>query len=216
MGKKIIFFWKGYEISNNQDIYLYKEFSSILDVLLAKPLIYLPFGLIGPLSILGLAIGLTEWRRHLLLYLFVLSYSASVIIFFICSACRMPVIPFLIMFGSYSLWWVFQRIKEKRVIAVSGFLAVLILLLLVTNTRLESLVGDQRPADHFTLGTVYQQLGKGDLAVKEWKASLESNPGFNPARINLAMLYSEMGKTARESAPSSYLTIRTPPFSGPR
>ncbi len=195
MARKTLYFWKGYEISNNVNIYLYKDFSSLLDVLLGKFIIYFPFGLIGPLSILGVLICLKDFRRYLLVYLFVLSYSASVILFFVCARYRMPVIPFLIMFSSLSLWWLFQRIKKRKIFPVVISLALVAMLLVTQNTRLESLVPHKPYEDHHKLGLSYYRLGKLELAIKEYRTSLEVSPDFVFSRNNLALIYAGLGRT---------------------
>ena len=195
MGKKISYFWKGYEIGNNENEYLYTNLSSLLNLLMGKRILYIPFGLVGPLSLWGLVIGLKKWRRFLLLYLFILSYSASVILFFVCSRYRIPVIPFLIMFASFSLWWIFQKIKHKEILQAFIFLVVLIILLIALNTPLENLVGYQPYTDHYVLGISYQNLGQLEPAIKEYKTSLEYRPNFAPARNNLANIYAQSGKT---------------------
>ncbi len=195
MGRKIIYFWKGYEIGNNQSIYLYKNFSSLFNSLLGKFGIYFPFGLMGPLSILGLLICLKDLRKHLLVYLFILSYSASVIIFFICSRYRMPILPFLIMFGSFFIWWLFQKIKNRKTFPLVISLVVVAILLMTLNTKLENLVGPQAFIDHYVLGISYQNLGKLDLALEEYKTSLKYRPDYAPPRNNLANIYAQLGKT---------------------
>ena len=193
MGRKTLYFWKGYEIPNAQNAYLNRNFSALLDSLLGKSVIYVPFGLVGPLSILGLLICLRRIRVYLLLYLFVLSYSASVIIFFVCSRFRMPVIPILIMFASFSVWWLYQKIKNRQILHLLIFLLVLAVLLPASNTRLENLMGDQRALDHFALGGAYFQLGEVDLAINEWKTSLRYDPKLNRCRTRLADLYFNRG-----------------------
>jgi tetratricopeptide (TPR) repeat protein len=195
MARKTIYFWKGYEIGNNENEYLYKNFSSLFNLLLGKSIIYFPFGLVGPFSILGLLICLKDFRKYLLVYLFVLSYSASVIIFFVCSRFRMPVIPFLIMFSSFFIWWLFQKIRNKETLPVVISLAMLAILLGGLNTKLENLVGDQSCTDHYVLGISYWNLGKSDLAIGEYKTSLKCNPDFAPSRNNLANIYTHLGKT---------------------
>ena len=195
MGRKIVYFWKGYEIGNNQSIYLYKNFSSVFNSLLGKFGIYFPFGLMGPLSILGLLICVKNFKKHLLLYLFILSYSASVIIFFICSRYRMPILPFLIMFGSFFIWWLFQKIKNRKTFPLVISLVVVAILSMTLNTKLENLVGPQVFIDHYVLGISYQNLGKLDLAVEEYKTSLKYHPDYAPSRNNLANIYAQSGKT---------------------
>jgi tetratricopeptide (TPR) repeat protein len=193
MGKKTLYFWKGYEIPNAHNAYLNSDFSGLLDLLLGRSVIYIPFGLLGPLSILGLLIGLRRIREYLLLYLFALSYSASVIIFFVCSRFRMPVIPILIMFAAFSLWWLYDKIRKRQVPHILIFVLAFALLLPVLNTRLESLTGDQRALNHFALGSAYQELGQVDLTVKEWKTCLVYNPNLNLCRTSLGDLYFNQG-----------------------
>lgn len=194
MARKTIYFWRGYEISNNLNIYLYKDFSSLFDFLLGKFVVYLPFGLLGPFSLLGLFICLGDLKKYLLLYLFVLSYSASVVLFFVCSRYRMPVIPFLIMFGSFFLWWVYHRIKDKKIFPVALSLIGVAILAVTLNTRLESLVEYQPHTDNYLLGISYQSLGKLDLAIEEYRASLKYQENFAPSHNNLGLVYVRLGK----------------------
>ncbi len=195
MSRKTIYFWKGYEISNNQNVYLSKDSSSLFNLLLGKFVIYFPFGLVGPLSILGLLICLKDLRKYLLLYLFILSYSISVVMFFVCARYRMPVIPFLIMFGSFFVWWIFQKVKNKEFSKLMISLSLVAILLMTVNTGLESLVGNQGGIDNYALGMTYEKLGKLNLAIEKYKISLKHNPHYAPARNNLAILYARFGKT---------------------
>jgi tetratricopeptide (TPR) repeat protein len=195
LGKKITYFWKGYEISNPLNIYLHKEFSSVFNVLLGAGIIYLPFGLMGPFSILGLFITLKRWKEYLLLYLFILSYSASVIIFFVCARFRMPIIPFLLMFSSFFLWWLYDKIKSKQTTRILISLCALAILVVPLNTRLEHLAGDQRYADHYSLGTSYGNLGRWNEAMQEFKTSLIFRPNYAPSHHGLGIVYDRLGKT---------------------
>lgn len=192
--RKTSYFWKGFEIGNNQNIYLYKDFSSVFDLLLGKFIVYFPFGLVAPLSLLGLFVCLKDLRKYLLLYLFILSYSASIIIFFVCSRYRMPVIPFLIMFSSFFIWWLFQKVRDKKAKPIVISLSALAVLSIALNTKLENVVGDQRSIDHYTLAVTYHELGKLDLAIEEYKTSLRYNPNFAVARNNLGSIYNQLGK----------------------
>jgi tetratricopeptide (TPR) repeat protein len=197
MVRKTIYFWKGYELSNTQNIYVFKDYSSIFNILLGKHIIYIPFGLLGPLSLVGLGICLKNLKKYLLLYLFIFSYMASVVMFFSCARFRMPVIPFLIMFASFYVWWLYQKIKAKSVVSILLSLIVAGGLMSILNTRLESLTGDQRSTDHFTLGWSYRQMGKINQAIDEWETSLKYNPRLNQVRTDLASAYFDLGLTDR-------------------
>lgn len=193
IGRKALYFLKGYEIPNAQNAYVNKDFSTLLAALLGEYVIYFPFGLVGPLSVLGLLVCLKRIRKLLLLYLFILSYSASVILFFVCSRFRMPVIPVLIMFASFSVWWLYQKIKNRQIFPLLASLTLVTTLLLTLNTKLENLTGDQRGMNHLALGMAYYQLGQVDLAVKEWQTSLRFDPTLNQSRTSLAETYFNQG-----------------------
>jgi Tfp pilus assembly protein PilF len=196
MLKKTGYFWKGYEIPNDKNFYLYRQFSSVIKVLLTKSFLYLPFGMIGPLSILGLVVSFGKWKRYLLLYLFILSYSVSVMIFFICSRFRMPVIPFLITFSSFFLYWLWEKIRQRnfRSLAISS--SALLLLVIWSNAGRGKIITDnqQSAQDHFLLATTYKSLGKTELAIREYQTALKFDPRFADAYNNLGIIYGQLGK----------------------
>jgi tetratricopeptide (TPR) repeat protein len=195
MINKTIYFWKGFEIPNDKDFYLNKDFSSLFNLLLTKSPLYLPFGLIGPLSILGMAIGLRRWRRNLLMYLFILSYSLSVVIFFVCSRFRMPVIPLLIVFASFFIWWAIDIVKSKELSKMLIALPALLVLLVFLNTGRGKVVSEseQQAQNHFILGTTYEQLSQLQQAGREYQRALRYNPEFASAYNNLGIIYGRTG-----------------------
>ena len=60
LGKKVFHFWSGPETKRNQDIYYARQHSRILSLLLWDWRVSIPFGLIGPLSLLGLGLSMKE------------------------------------------------------------------------------------------------------------------------------------------------------------
>ncbi|NIN01053.1 MAG: tetratricopeptide repeat protein [candidate division Zixibacteria bacterium] len=195
MVNKVIYFWKGFEIPNDKNFYFYKNFSSLFNLLLTKSPLYLPFGLIGPLSILGMAVGLKKWRKYLLLYLFILSYTISVVIFFVCSRFRMPVIPFLIIFSAFFIWWLVDRIKHKKLSPLLVSVPALLVLVAFLNTGRGKIISEteQNAQDRFILATTYERLGKLREAVREYQTALEFNPEFASAYNNLGIIYGKTG-----------------------
>jgi tetratricopeptide (TPR) repeat protein len=105
----------------------------------------------------------------------------------------MPVIPILIMFASFSVWWFYKKIKNRQVLPLFISPAVLIVLLLTLNTKLENITGDQGGMNHFSLGKAYYQLGEVESAIKEWQTSLEYDPHLNLSRTFLADAYFNQG-----------------------
>uniref|UniRef100_A0A7C3Z3X0 Tetratricopeptide repeat protein n=1 Tax=candidate division WOR-3 bacterium TaxID=2052148 RepID=A0A7C3Z3X0_UNCW3 len=99
--KKTYLFFNGYEISNNRDIYLFSRFTYLKYLIHKLPFFFFPFGLLFPLSLIGIYFSQREKKKEGILYLFLISYSLSFILFFVTARYRMPLIPILIIFASY-------------------------------------------------------------------------------------------------------------------
>lgn len=129
--KKIYFLWNAYEIPSNDRIYVFMVNSKVL-----KFLSYLHFGIVGPLSLLGMGLCLKEWRRYLLFYLYVIGYGFSIVLFFVNMRYRVPLLPILLLFASYAVVWLVQKIFERqyRRLIVAGL--ILIALFSVVNSNL--------------------------------------------------------------------------------
>ena len=50
------------------------------------------------------------------------------------------------------------------------------------------------PSSRYNLGIMYANLGKNDLAEKNYKAAIRIDDRFYPAKNNLALLYNQLGK----------------------
>ncbi|HEY5945326.1 MAG TPA: glycosyltransferase family 39 protein, partial [Kofleriaceae bacterium] len=95
VGKKALVFFHGHELASNYDLYTARKDSPVLAVTLfhARGL-YLPFGLIAPLGLVGLVLA---WRRPgaKLLAGFVAVQLATAMIFFVTARFRAPSVPVL-------------------------------------------------------------------------------------------------------------------------
>jgi tetratricopeptide (TPR) repeat protein len=200
--KKLYLFWNRFELSNNQDIYFFRRYSSLMRIL------PLGFWLVGPLGLVGIILSLvgiktgkkarlkkiTSSRENIwLLVLFVFSYMITVVIFFVPARFRLPVIPFLIIFTGYAVVWLVERVAEKEFSLLRNFVILLIPFVLLTNSNVYRLnVGDFSQA-HFSLGNVYLRQGKLDLAVAQFDSVLAANPHYSRAHLNRGMVFFRRG-----------------------
>ena len=69
MGKKKLYFFNGYEIPNNQSIYISERFSSLAQFMFARSPLYVPFGVVAPFALFGMILGIRRWQRYSSLYL---------------------------------------------------------------------------------------------------------------------------------------------------
>ncbi|MCJ7751386.1 MAG: glycosyltransferase family 39 protein [Armatimonadetes bacterium] len=97
LGKKLYLYWNAYEIPNNVSYEWGRTHSSLLRE------VPLTFAVIGPLGLLGIALG--GWRRRgaWVLTLFVTTQVLAVAVFFITGRYRMPALPALCVFAAFAV-----------------------------------------------------------------------------------------------------------------
>jgi tetratricopeptide (TPR) repeat protein len=201
--KKLYVFWNKSEISNNQDIYFFRRYSSLIRIL------PLGFWLIGPLGLVGMILSLLTVRRSeksdfsqiekrkkkiVLPILFVFSYMITVVMFFVTARFRLPVIPFLIIFSGFALVWLVERILKKDFSFVVLFFIFLLPFSILVNSNAYHLgVGNFSQA-YFSLGNVYLQKGNLDQALVEYDSALTLNPNVNRAHLNRGIVFFRKGE----------------------
>ncbi len=193
LGKKLYYFWNSYEIEIIRNIYFFSRWSSVLRLLLWDHLLRFPFGIISPLAIFGIILSAKFWKKFFLIHALILSYMFSVILFFVTSRHRLPVVPFLIIFASYSVYWLVEKIKNKQTRPFFVSLSILLPLFLVTNSNLFGVRQTDLFRSYDNLGSVYAEKGQYDSAIAAYQKGLEINPDFAELHRNLGHAYWEKG-----------------------
>lgn len=186
LGYKAFLLARGEEIKRNQDAYFARTYSWLLSGLLWKTHhLAVPFGLLGPLAAVGMVLA---WRRRPqagLLLLCTGAYSASLLLFFVTSRYRLPLVPLLLPFAGYALVWLVQQGRASQWRLLGSGVAVVVLLAVGANAGL-------RPADpladaeiHFDLGRVQAQQGQFAAAVRSFGTAVQLDSNYLRARHNL-------------------------------
>jgi len=190
LGKKVFHFWSGPETKRNQDIYYARQHSRVLSLLLWDWRVSLPFGLIGPLSLLGLGLSMRgKWTPPIaLLRLYALVYTASVVLFFPVARYRMPVVPVLIAFAALATFQFYLGVR-RRAYLLTTVLALPLGGLLVLFNLAEAAPTEEDAQLYFDLGEVYLRKQDYALSARHSRRALELDPAYNYARHNLAVAY---------------------------
>ncbi|MBT6146982.1 MAG: tetratricopeptide repeat protein, partial [Gemmatimonadetes bacterium] len=86
--------------------------------------LYMPFGLVAPLALLGLGLALTRPGRARLIAGFVLCYGAGVVLFFVTARYRMPIVPFSLLLAAAGGRALLDVTRRRRRIAIAAWVAV--------------------------------------------------------------------------------------------
>lgn len=191
-----------HEIKRNQDIYESRQGSILLRLLLWRvgPFGF-PFGLLGPLMLLGLYL---VWRARpgpaagglRFLAAIAITYAFGIVLFFPNARYRLPLIPVLVIIGVFALASLTRLVAERRAGAARG---ILVPLLVLHGSFLLVFGGWARahddPADQaFLRGNALAQLGRVGEAIPELRRATELNPRHGEAFTTLAALYGQSGR----------------------
>jgi tetratricopeptide (TPR) repeat protein len=183
MLRKLDYFWNGFEISNNQNLYFYRRFASVTAIL--PPLFYL----ISPLSIIGLALTLRHQRKYWIIPLFVFTYMLTVIAFFVTSRFRLPVLPFLIILASMTFWRIVEIVREKDAWKIAKWGIVTLALVVLTTVDFFGISNESYAMSHFSLGNVYLKKGLHDKALDEFATAIGMAPCVPKAHLNRGVIF---------------------------
>jgi tetratricopeptide (TPR) repeat protein len=202
--KKAYLFFGGFEFSNNRDIYFFTRLTYLKYLLFHIPLFQFPFGLIFPLCLTGVIIFFSksasrryERKKHfeiILILLFVASYSLSFIFFFVCARFRVVIIPFCIIFSSFTIFFIIEKIRERQLRKCILPLVVFVVSFFFFNANFFHARESNPAASYLSLGVAYKQSGFIQKALESYHKAIESDPALPEGYFNIGNIYAEMGK----------------------
>jgi len=193
--KKLLLFFNGYEIPNNQDLYFTREYVPLLIPLMFTRFIYFPFGLLAPLAIIGLFYSFKEWRKYLIFYLVIGSYLITLLLFFVCTRFRQPLLPYLILFAIAGIYGMVKQFRSSQKINSILISAGFIMLLIGCNYNILKLDAQNIKAEnHLNMGLAYLEQNRLSRADKQFQISIKTDPSFAPAHSNLGIIATRRGK----------------------
>ncbi len=197
--KKCVLFWNGYEIRNNQDIYFVRRYSSLFSRLVWRadgfpPFgLSFPFGILAPLALTGMILSLSEWKRLMLIWLFVGSYFVSVVLFFVCSRYRVPILPFLIGFAAFALWWWYERLRTKRLRQFALSLILFLVFYALVNSNFYGVKDENDAFAHFYLGNAFYRKGYYGEALAQFERTVEIDSNYPYGHLNWGATHYRLG-----------------------
>ncbi len=203
--KKALLFWGPREVAHNKEIHYEREFSTVLQKIPGN------YALVLSLGIIGFAILLLDyqrkhhqeqpsyhelqdrWEMSVLIGLLVLAYFFSVLPFFAAGRYRLPVIPFLLLFGSYGIYRFSIFVITRNVRSVLACIVIFAAAYALTTRPF----ADYEPSLarwYYDKGTMYDRTGQPDQALAHYRKAVEADPNLYAAHYNLAHKLMEQGK----------------------
>jgi len=172
---KLYFSWNAYEIESNRNLYAQREHSSLLSILLWHNIVGFPFGLLAPLTIVGIILAFKNWKRgYLLLMGFVFSYQVILLAFFVTARFRAPMLPFLIILAALTIDYVIRNRKHIPKLITPAI--IFTLALIACNTTLFGVKPGEESRTQQSKAAIFLRQNQVDSAIVYARKAIEENP----------------------------------------
>ncbi len=184
--RKAYLLLRGEELSNNQILSFSGRYSRVFRNL---PVAY---GVLSPLALLGMVLaGRGRGRRLLLFYFF--AYSATLVLFFVCSRFRMPLLPVILLFAAAGIVKVAQMLRRAPARGMALLAAV------VGLTALLNIDFGIIPPVNLALGYEGEGVsllaqGRNEEAAGRFREAIAHDPSSSDAYHDLGVALRESGK----------------------
>jgi 4-amino-4-deoxy-L-arabinose transferase-like glycosyltransferase len=182
--RKIFLFINTFEISDNNNYYFFKKFSSILSLPFFSTLFVIPLGLFG------LLVASRYFKKIYMISIPLFFYVLSVILFFINSRYRMPVIPQFIILAAAAIYILAEAIFRKNRNTLIKYAIILLSIFIVTNLSLPDKKRKLATA-YYNYGFILEAKNKLEEARQQYEEAVVLNPGLIPALLNLSRVYAK-------------------------
>jgi tetratricopeptide (TPR) repeat protein len=193
LGYKTIQFINSRELPRNVDIYLFRKWSGILGVLTWKKGGFgFPFGLFLPLTLLGLV---SRWRQTPdVIKLFLLMFPLSLILVFVVSRYRTPMIPVMSIMAAAGVLSLIKMIRtlQIRKLAITGICGAVVILLSTATGPFPQEQANFEAELYENVASEEAKQGKTDEAFEHLNKALLLRPECPSAHANMgAVLFQE-------------------------
>ncbi len=182
--RKTHLFFNAFEISNNRNIYFFSSQSKPLSRLL-----WLGFGLIAPLGLLGAITTYKKNKKSRIVTWFILSYTLGVILFFITARYRMPIVPWMILFSAALVVQLTDWARTKKLAQSGAVIGGVVLLYFLCWWNPYGFSKEADAQTHFSLGNAYLKLDRYTQARERYQQALELDPNYQQVHLNIGVSF---------------------------
>jgi 4-amino-4-deoxy-L-arabinose transferase-like glycosyltransferase len=202
MIRKTLLFWGPKEVADNKVIGLDRAHSRVLRAIPLSFPIVLSLALLGLVRVWKDGKQLPGRKRRaatVLIFFVAMVWFASHLPVAVTARYRVPVIPFLILFGAFFLRWAVAAVRHGRARRAWPWLAAAAALLVLTHVNVAG-YEDSEARWHYQRAVAFQHGGDLDHAIEEYRLALRSNPQYAAVYNDLAAALANQGRIA-ESVP---------------
>ena len=188
-GRKILLLFNRSEMIDTEAQDSYAEFSLPLRMLGRVT----HFGILVPLAVIGLFATWPDRRRLWIIHALMLTYAASVVMFYVFARYRYPLVPFLLLFGAAGVLAIPGLPRAPRRSTRVGSAALVIATIIFANWPVLSSTLMKTITEN-NLGTALMDQKRYDASIAHLRRAIELKPDYAPAHNNLGAALRASGR----------------------
>jgi len=192
--KKMVYLASGYENSDATDIFYQRSKSVLFSILVWDLFLSFPFGLLLPLAIVSVYVLRHDFQKLIPLYIFIVAYMQSILLFLVTAKDRLPIIPFLIIFAASGIVRFFQTVKEQNLFKKGALAIALVICIVVLNQKFFNLGSSHPFFVHYDQGLTFQNHGDFEKAEQEYLQAHRAFPFSAALAVSLAEVQLKLNK----------------------
>ncbi len=192
--KKCYLFWHGQEIYNAKSLYFSGDYSWLMRITLWKYVVNFPSGVLFPLMILGIYLGVKEGRALTVPGGYLTAYMAAIALFFVCARFRQPIIPMAAIFAGAAVVRSLKLWKERNWSALRIPTAILLISGIALNWGGDIDSADNKSQYSTLLGNLYFSRRDIPKSIEYFEQALTVQPENTRACSQLGVAYAENGQ----------------------
>jgi tetratricopeptide (TPR) repeat protein len=196
MGRKLALLVSTVELVDTEDQYATAEYSGVLRVTGH----WGHFGVLLPLAVIGVFVTWPRRRALWWLHAAIAAYASTLLIFYVVTRYRYPLVPFLALFAGAAIAgasaWAATRPRRELILGL-GVAAVLAIL----SNGLSAMPKERmRAVTHANLGSYFRENGQLERAGHHYERAWALDPTLEQLAQQLGSTWLEQGRTAEAAA----------------
>jgi tetratricopeptide (TPR) repeat protein len=188
MGRKVLLLLSAVELMDAEDQYLVAESSAVL----RATGLFGHFGVLAPLAVLGVFVSWPRRRELWWIFAAIAAYTASVLIFYVVTRYRYPLVPFLALLAGAGLAgareWLASRSRREIAVCLALMMSLAVLSTSVSGMPKHSMAA----VTHLNLGDALRAKGQHERAVEHYEKARALDPRLGSVGVNLASALLEL------------------------
>ncbi len=171
------------DISNNRNIPQFRQDISFSQIFVVT------WWLILPLGIVGMIAGLRNNYKAGLMFTFIIFYSIVIILFFVTSRFRLPILPLWLIFAGFGLSYLIGLFKSRNFKKLSIFIPLMVFVAILSAVNYYDIRFSNPQQELYIEGNRLMAKGQYRIARYRYHELLNLNPSYPQANMNLAATF---------------------------